>query len=317
MAQAGADRYARQTMARTTLVDIRRHVERLASDDGGYIVRCARTGDRPVPVSGLRFDARASARNAARAAEQYRAVLRRYDPAVTHHDLVICQDTTQMGSEAEHAAFMIANDRDATTEPRGPAAEGDPECRARVEFCHSVAAAVFQTLSASGHDAVEAAVIDAYFDLAETVADPDDLCRRLLERVAVALADQLSPAEQATVLADAADRLSPAETSERPMSAALSALEERGLLGDYVQSPWAVALEEGTRSVVVQLSEYALAPRDGRLPVLPIALELYRQRPEWAPSSFRAGELEDGWQLTLVLEREGEPDGLATAAIDA
>jgi hypothetical protein len=35
------------------------------------------------------------------------------------------------------------------------------------------------------------------------------------------------------------------------------------------------------------------------------------------PSSLRAGELDDGWQLTLVLEREADPDGLATAAIDA
>jgi len=57
-------------MIGTTLVDIRDHIEALAGADGEYYVACGRTGDRPVPISGLRFEGRATAQSAARAAEQ-------------------------------------------------------------------------------------------------------------------------------------------------------------------------------------------------------------------------------------------------------
>jgi len=45
-------------------------------------LRCGRAGDRPLPAAGNRFPDRATARAAARATEQYRSALRRYDPQV-------------------------------------------------------------------------------------------------------------------------------------------------------------------------------------------------------------------------------------------
>ncbi|ELZ29896.1 hypothetical protein C474_12706 [Halogeometricum pallidum JCM 14848] len=78
-------------MAGTTLIEIREHIEALAGDDGEFAVVCGRTGERPIPVAGERFETRAVARTAARATEQYRAVLRRYDPQLRFYDLVVCQ----------------------------------------------------------------------------------------------------------------------------------------------------------------------------------------------------------------------------------
>jgi hypothetical protein len=306
------------TMVGTTLAEIKTHIETLAAEGGEYFVRCGRTGDRPVPISGLRFDGRTSARSAARAAEQYRTALRRYDPQVPYYDLIVCQhadppvrdpgECPQPGSQKET--------RQALSEPVVVERRSDPERRRLVEFCHSAAAAVFETLSDDGYDGVESAVMDAYFDLAETIPDPDDLCLCLLESMALELDDRLSPAEQAEVLAGAATRLPPTEAATRPVSATLSSLEERGLLGGYTRSPWSVELDDGTRSTVVRLSEYALVPRDGRLPVLPIVLEVYRQQPDWLPSSTRVVDVDDGWRLTLVLARDIEPSGLASAPIE-
>jgi hypothetical protein len=179
-----------------------------------------------------------------------------------------------------------------------------------------VAAVVFETLSADGYDAVETAVVDAYFDLAETVPDPDDLCLCLLESMATELHERLRPAEQADLLASAATRLPPREATDSPVSTTLSLLEDRGLLGGYTRSPRSIRLAEGTRSVVVRLSEYALAPRDGRLPVLPIVLEVYRRRPDRRPSSLRVVDADDGWRITIVTATDVEPSGLASAPID-
>ncbi|MDS0260984.1 hypothetical protein NDI56_16405 [Haloarcula sp. S1CR25-12] len=209
--------------------------------------------------------------------------------------------------------------REPSTERRlDPIADrGEPAQRRLVEFCHSTAAAVFETLSDDGYDETETAVMDTYFDHAETIADPDDLCLRLLESMAMELDSRLHPEEQAAVLESAATRQSPVETTNRPVAATLSVLEENGLLGGYSQSPWSVALRDGTRSIVAQLSAYALSPQDGRLPVLPIALELYRHRAEWQPMSVRVGDVDDGWQLTLTMATEATPSGLATVRIES
>ena len=306
-------------MVGTTLVKIREHLEALASEDGAYIVRCGRTGERPVPVDGLRFDSRTTAHSAARATAQYRTALRRYDPQVPCYDLIVCEDTGALASAAEPEAHSVPTSRDPSTESHlDPiAARGEPEQRVVVEFCHSTAAAVFEALSDDGYDDTETAVMDAYFDHAETIADPDELCLRLLESMSMELDSRLRPEEQAAVLESAATRQSPPKTTNRPVAATLSVLEESGLLGGYAQSPWSVALRDGTRSLVAQLSAYALAPQDGRLPVLPIALELYRHQAEWQPLSFRVGDIEDGWQLTLTMAAEATPSGLASARIES
>jgi hypothetical protein len=303
-------------MVGTTLAEIREHIQSLSSPDGEHYVVCGRTGDRPVPISGLRFDGRSTARNAARAAEQYRSALRRYDPRVPHHDLIVCQDTEDVHSGERSRGTTREADPQALADPVPSGASPEPERRRLVEFCHGVAAAVFETLSEKGYDALETGVMDAYFDLAETIADPDDLCLCLLESMARELDRRLAPTEQADVLAAAATRLAPTEAADRPVSATLSVLEDRGLLGGYTRSPWSVDLEEGTRWVVVRLSEYALAPRVGRLPVLPIVLELYRHQPDWSPSALRVADAEGGWRLTLVMARETDPSELVSVPIE-
>jgi hypothetical protein len=133
--------------------------------------------------------------------------------------------------------------------------------------------------------------------------------------MATELDEQLPPARQADVLAGAATRLPPLDGADRPVSATLSGLQARGLLGSYTRSPWSVDLDDGTRSVVVRFSEYALSSRHGRLPVLPIVLELRRHRPDWPPSSVEAVDVGDEWRLTLVQARETEPSGLVSAPI--
>jgi hypothetical protein len=306
-------------MVGTTLVEIREHVEALASTDGAFLVRCGRTGDRPVPISGLRFERRAAARNAARAAEQYRTALRRYDPRLPYHDLIVCQETGSADPRPGSGAVSTSRPQNATNpalSERLPTEErSGPNHRELVEFCHTVAAAVFETLSEEGYDAVGTAVMDAYLELAETIPGPDGLCLCLLESMATELDEQLCPAEQADVLASAATRLPPIDAADPSVSATLSGLEARGLFESYTRSPLSVSLDDGTRSVVVRLSEYALSPQHNRLPVLPIVLELHRHRPDWLPSSLEAVDIGDEWRLTLVQAREIEPSGLVSAPI--
>ena len=307
-------------MIGTTLVDIRDHIEALAGADGEYYIVCGRTGDRPVPISGLRFEGRATAQSAARAAEQYRTALRQYDPQLPYYDLIVCQDAgsyvrTERSTNRTYQADWslskpVLNEAQPTREP---------ERRQLVEFCHSVAAAVFETLSAAGYEAVETAVMDAYFDLAEAVADPDDLCLCLLESMATELDARLDPAEQANVLARAAGRLEPLPASDKPVTATLTRLQQLGLVGNYTRSPWTIDLDDDTRSIVVRLSEYALSPRNGRLPVLPVVLDLHRRQLDWPPSALDVVGAEDGndWRVTLVLANEVKPTELASIPIQS
>ena len=90
-----------QPMVGPTLVEVRDHIETLASGGGEYYVVCECTGDRPVPADGKRFDDRATARNAARATEQYRSALRQYDPQVPYYDLIVYQNTDSI-TESGH-----------------------------------------------------------------------------------------------------------------------------------------------------------------------------------------------------------------------
>lgn len=303
-------------MVGTTLAEIRDHIEALASETGEYHLACARYGDRPVPASNLRFADRVTARAAARATEQYRSALRRYDPQVPYYDIVVCQEVDvapRTTSPRDRLAAATSSEDDwSLSEP--VINTSTPDRDDLVEFCHRVAATVFETLSDHGHAAVESAVMDAYFDLAERLSSPDGLCLCLLESMASELDQRLSADEQAAVLREAAARLPPAEPGDRPISATLSLLEEHGILGSYTLSPSSGVSGDGSRSVVVRLSEYALTPRHGHLPLLPLALELYRHRPD-APSPSIAVAREDGWQLTIARSGDSEPSGLVRAPI--
>jgi hypothetical protein len=300
-------------MIGATLVEIREYIESLSRPDGEYYLVCGRTGDRPVPATGKRFDRRTTAQSAAQATEQYRAALRRYDPQLPYYDVIV----SQVGGS------VAASGQPSGGSPDRRGGQGDPngestaplERRALVEFCHRTAASVFETLSESDDEAVGTAVMDTYFELAETVDDPDDLCLCLLESMANELDTRLTPGEQAAVVEAAASRLRPVDPSPRPVATALSSLRAHGLLGGYTQSPACVDLDGGRRSTVVRVSGYALSPRNGRLPTLPIVLELHRRRPGWLPSTVRATETDDGWRLALELAREPDPSGLVSAPI--
>ena len=306
-------------MIGTTLGDIRDHIEALASEGGEYALICGRYGDRPVPAAGLRFDSRPTARAAAQATEQYRAALRRYDPRLPHYDVIVqqaCRPQSVTEQPRQHPSDTGVDDQDRSglgleTEQQ------DPERRELAEFCHRVAATIFEALSEQGYEALETAVMDAYFDLAETIFNPDDLCLCLLESMATELDTQLDPAEQRDVLSGAAERLPTPRAAEEPIKATFTRLQDRGVLGSYTRSPWSIALDDGTRSVVVQLSEYALSPQNGRLPILPVVLDLYRWPLDRSPSAVHVVDAGESWRIRLVLASESEPEGLASARIQS
>lgn len=301
-------------MVGTTLVELRSQIEALASDEGRYYLVCARTGERPVPADGKRFLGRTAARQAARATEHYRATLRRYDPRVPCYDVIVCEategvpDSTSPRDEAAETDWSL-------TEPA--VADGTPagDRRDRIEFCHTVAATVFESLSAAGYDVVERTVMDVYFDLAETVTDPDDLCLRLLESIATELDAALTPAEQADVLDAAVERLPSPDATVSPVAATLDHLEALGMLG-LATGERSTCTDEAAdgRSVTIRLTDYALSAHHGRLSVLPVVLEYYRRQHQ-PPTTVRVVALDDGWRLTLGFASETEPDGLATASI--
>lgn len=287
-----------------TLDEIRDHIETLASESGEYALLCARHGEHPVPTQGLRFESRATARAAARATEQYRAALRRYDPELPVYDVVVRQET-ERGQDGDDAA---AHEGACATTP-----QPDEPNRRLVEFCHRTAAAVFESLTNGGYDAVAATVMECYYGLAES-EDPDALCLSLLEAMARELSARLSPEEQVDVLTTAAGRLGPRSRAAEPVAAAFTDLQGCGLVGEFSRSGWSVG-DDGNHSVAVRLSEYALSPEDGHLPVLPIVVDLLRRGMLQPPTSMSVQPTDEGWELTLVLARESEPDGLTTAPI--
>ncbi|WP_435184671.1 DUF7551 domain-containing protein [Halobellus sp. EA9] len=302
-------------MVGPTLIDIREHIEALATEDGQYYLRCGRTGDRPIPAAGNRFPDRATARAAARATEQYRSALRRYDPQVPYYDLIVCEEPPRDTAATQARESETDSPQNSLTEPV-LTDSATPERRDLVEFCHRVAGAVFETLSESGYDGVESAVMDAYFEHAEAVGDPDELCLCLLESMASELYERLAPADQADLLADAAARLETPTDDTNPLDATLDALEQRGIIESYTRSPYSVDLDGGAGAVVVRISGYALSAENDRLPVLPVTLELCRHHAEHRPRSIQVTAVDSGWQLTCVLADIGDQNGLVSAPID-
>lgn len=166
---------------------MRARLNDLAADDGRFYVACARTGERPFPVGGLRFADRETAASAAELARTYRTTLERYDPRAPQYDLIVHEQTTPV--------------------PAGNAPS-------LPDACHDVIGAVFEALSAIGNADAERTVLDTYFAAAEATTDLDDLCVVLLRCTATTLADELAPAEQADVLRDAARRVDVAEDAD-------------------------------------------------------------------------------------------------------
>lgn len=254
-------------MIGATLVDIRHHVESLASDTGTYYLRCGRTGERPVPATGLSFEDRPVARAAARGTEQYRAVLRQYDPQLPDYDVIACQ-RPRTGATADGQPTVDV--------PPPQASESRTvDGRSRVDFCHRLAGALFETIADSPHDGVEDAIMDTYFQTAESIDSADELCLRLLESIATELEDRLDSDEQLEILRATADRLPPRPPTRDPLEATLSRLRSCTLLEEYVLEPGTV--EFGAASRVMTVRGYALRRPGTRVVTLPVVVELLRR----------------------------------------
>lgn len=273
-------------MVGETLAGVRERIEALASPEGRFVVACARTGERPVPLAGLSFPDRATAAEAADLAGRYRATLRGYDPAVAHHDLVVHDGTP--GPTARVGAGV------------GPVAGSD--------YAHDLVGALFESLSGTDNDAVERAVMDEYLALAETTTDTTDLCAVLLACLARELDAVLSPAEQSAVVGTAAERLG-SRAASRPVRAAVDRLVAAG-----VAAGASVTRVRDDRWRV-DLAGYAL-PIDERFPVLPLSVEVTRWLPLASVVADGATRSDDGrWRVAVA--RSDETDGrLACLPVD-
>ncbi|RDI72718.1 DUF7551 domain-containing protein [Halopelagius longus] len=277
-------------MVGRSLREIRDRIDELADEDGRYGIVCGRTGERIVPVADARFEDRAAAAEAAKLAEEYRAALRRYDPRVMVHDPIVRDASASSPAGADRAT------------PGEPTAAGAIPSEL-VEFCHDVAAAVFEALSVHGHRTVEDAVMDSYFDAAETVADRDELCVALLRCMARDIDDHLSPTEQARVLETAAATLSSVDASDRPVEAALARLRAKSVVDAYEVETIAAGDAEGSVRRIT-LDGYRLRDDRRAVPTLPLVVELLRGADGRRPSGGR-GEFGDGYPSLSVSEGEG------------
>lgn len=268
-------------MVGRTLADIRARLDELSVAVGPFRVVSAKTGDGPVPVTGRQFTDRATAAEAATVATAYRRALRRYDPQVAVHDLIVTQ--TAVGSEAAHAPQSLP------------------------EYCHTVTGALFETL-ADRHGPVERAVMDTYLSAAETTGDRERLCLKLLESTAATIDARLTADEQATVLLGAASRLPGRRQSADSLGQALDSLQSAGLVERTDIGP--VPAGPGRRSKRVTLRGYRPSLPDGRCPVLPVAAELLR-RTGVPPHIERASATDDGWELLVSMTGDTPAEGLS------
>jgi len=297
-------------MIGTVLSDLRTHIESLASATGCYYLVCSRTGERPVPADGHYFTCRSTARAAATATEQYRTALRRYDPQLPHHDIIVCEQFETVPSAADAVA---ATDTAATTNP----ADHPDEGVATVDFCHTVAGVVFETIADSPHSAVQAAIMDRYLTLAETIAHPDELCLRLVEAIATELDVRLSPAEQAEILRTAAGRLSTptATPTAAPLEAALDSLQSVSMLDSYAVDCQSVRC--ASTSWELTLTDYPLGSTD-RVVTLPLVVECFRRLSAVdlrISGVERTATVPPSWRLTLTATAGGSSGPLSVVTV--
>ena len=298
-----------------TLAGLRERINDLATDTGEYYVACGRTGDRPIPITDKRFDGWPAARRAANAAEQYRAALRRYDPQVHRYDFIVRQSSGRSATAPGHTCPDPADARWVLSEPVLADAVREGRRDQLIERCHRVAAATFEALSDRGYRGVERAVMDRYAAVAESVPTPDRLCLCLLESMAETLSDRLDGAEQATVLSRAADRLQPRASDGSPVTAAFTGLRDCGIVGEF--SPTTAHSDRHPSGQVVGIcfSGYALSSRRGRLPVLPIVVDLFGRLPEQPPRQVWVKSDDGGWRLRIAFAGDTDPGELVNAPI--
>lgn len=269
-----------------TLADIRARLDELSVAVGPYRVVSSRTGDGPFPVTGRQFPDRERAAEAATVASAYRRALRRYDPHVAVHGLIVTE--THLGAESSR------------------------ECQPSLpEYCHRVAGALFETL-ADRHDPVERRVMNAYLEAAESTQDRERLCLEMLESTAAAVDANLAAEEQAAVLRGAATRLPSRRTDGRPVDTALGALRACDLLDAYTVEPTPDG--DGRRAHRLAVEGYCPSLSDERWPVLPVVVELLRVTSVLprVDSVTRDG---DGWSCVVSLTGDRVPNALAVADV--
>ncbi|WP_299263187.1 DUF7551 domain-containing protein [Halorientalis sp.] len=283
-------------MVGETLSKIRARIDDLAVDGGEYWVVCGRTGVCPVPVAGARFPDRETAEKAAEAAVAYRAVLRRWDPQAPCYDFIACE-------EPSHVVRTV------TPPPTG-------ETASLTGFCHDVAAAVFETLSAQGHADLESSIMDVYCETADAIDDPDDLCLHLLRTLSFELGARLPEAEQAVVLRRAAAELANPDDTGRPLEATLQRLQRLDIVDGYTVD----AHGDGSdmRAWTVTITNYALTSQSASLPTLPIAIDLLGRLPGPTLTVSDPRRL-DGrqWQFDLAVTEDGVSGGLVRVRADS
>ncbi len=272
-------------MVGRTLADIRARLDELSVAVGPYRVVSSRTGFGPFPVTGLQFPDRETATEAATVATAYRRALRRYDSDVTRHGLIVTESCGGSGADEEAPQSLP-------------------------EYCHRVAGALFETLSAR-HGPVERSVMDTYLRAAETTGDRERLCLQMLESTAVALDGSLTASEQASVLLAAAHRLPSRATTGEPLSSTAAELRRAGLLRDATVEPTAEG--PGRRTQRVRLDGYRPALDDDRCPVLPVVVELLRHT-SVVPCIDSVRRTESGWELRVSMAGDSPARGLAVAA---
>jgi hypothetical protein len=302
-------------MVGVTLAGLRERIDDLATDTGEYYVACGRTGDRPIPITDKRFRDRTTARRAAAAAEQYRAALRRYDPQVPRYDFIVRQASGRSATAPGHTCPDPPDARWVLSEPVLADAAEEGRRDQLIERCHRVAAATFEALSDCGYREVERAVMDRYAAVAESLSTSDGLCLCLLESMAETLSDRLNGAEQATVLARAADRLQPRASDESPVTAAFTGLQDCGVVGEFSPTTAHSARQPSRRVAGVHFSGYVLSPRRGRLPVLPIVVDLFGRLPERPPRQVWIESDDGGWRLGVAFVCDTDPGELVNAPI--
>ncbi|WP_227376607.1 DUF7552 domain-containing protein [Haladaptatus halobius] len=113
-----------------TLRRTRREIEQLAVDDGRFSVACADTGERPMPITGTRFETDEDAHRATELACKYRNALREHDPDVPHYRFVVNEESPrplQMASVRERTSGIRANGLPQTRRSVTIASDGDGE----------------------------------------------------------------------------------------------------------------------------------------------------------------------------------------------
>ncbi|WP_363466271.1 DUF7551 domain-containing protein [Halogeometricum borinquense] len=287
-----------------TLREIRSRVRGLSVPTGSYAVVCTRTGREPIPLTGMRFDSRDDAEHAADAAKDYRSALRRYDPQVLQHESEIrnvadADETPQLSATHDRAVRLPAN--------------ADPRTY-YLSFCHDVSGAVFEALTETGYRTVESAAMETYLTLAEVVTEQDDFCLTLLWSVMSELDVRLDAPRQRRVVSAAASLLAGPNdgaflaepTVESALEATMTRLNRASFVGEFD-----IAVCSSGEAWEVTFAGYSLAERTGRLPTLPVAVDLIRRLPDDVVSFTEATPLANSrWRVRV--ERDSEPTGLVS-----